>query len=66
MDVHFPFWVCAAWYAGYGGYVRLAFMRKDGAGLMRMASYGGGLKKSWMARDVGGFGEAFRKSQGVL
>jgi len=24
---------------------RLAFMRKDGAGLMRMASYGGGLEK---------------------
>jgi hypothetical protein len=36
-------------------------MRKDGAGLMRMASYGGGLK-SWMARDVGGFGEASRRS----
>jgi hypothetical protein len=36
-------------------------MRKDGAGLMRMASYGGGLK-SWTARDVGGFGEAFGRS----
>jgi hypothetical protein len=39
----------------------LAFMRKDGAGLMRMVSYGGGLK-SWTARDVGGFGEAFGRS----
>ncbi len=42
MDVHFSFLcVCCMvrriW--------RLAFMRKDGAGLMRMASYGGGLEK---------------------